>query len=61
MKTRPQNIRIQAGDVRVLRICRNKHDVRLLIYDDDTAVPLIQAKLSAAERQAIRKALRLDK
>ena len=61
MKPRRQTIKLKEGDVRVLRIYRGKHGFRLVIYDEDTAVPLIQAKLSAAERQAIRKALRPDK
>jgi hypothetical protein len=57
MKPRRQTIRLQAGDVRVLRIFRGKQAFRLAIYDQDTTVPLIQAKLSTAERQAIREAL----
>lgn len=61
MKPRRQTIRLKDGDVRMLRICCGKRMFRLAIYDEDSAVPLIQAKLSAAERQAIRKALGLDK
>jgi hypothetical protein len=57
MKPRKQTIKLQTGDVRALRIVRGKDAFRLVIYDEDTAVPLIQAKLSVAERQAIRKAL----
>jgi hypothetical protein len=57
MKPRRQTIKLKDGDVRMLRICRGKHVFRLAIYDDDAAVPLIQAKLSEAERQTIRKAL----
>ena len=57
MKPRRQTIRLQAGDVRALRIFRSKRDFRLVVYDEDTAVPLIQAKLSAAEGETIRKAL----
>ena len=61
MKFRQQTIKLQAGDVRMLRILRGKHAFRLVIYDEDTAVPLIQAKLSAAERWAVRKALGEEK
>ena len=57
MKTLIRTIKLSYGDVRALRIYRSKHAFRLVIYDEDSAVPLIQAKLSAAERQAIRKAL----
>jgi hypothetical protein len=61
MKPHRQTIKLQRGDVRALQIYRGKLAFRLAIYDEDTAVPLIQAKLSAAERQAIRKALEPDK
>jgi hypothetical protein len=61
MKARPQTIRLKEGDVRALRIYRGKHGFRLAIYDEDTAVPLVQAKLSTAERRAIWKALGPDK
>jgi len=61
MKPRRQTIRLKEGDVRALRIVRGKHSFRLVIYDEDRAVPLIQAKLSAAERRVIRKALGPDK
>jgi len=57
MKPCRQTIRLKDGDVRALRICLGKRDFRLVVYDEDTAVPLIQAKLSAVERQAIRRAL----
>ena len=51
------SINLPRGDVRELRIYRNKGTTRLVVYDDDRAVPLIQAKLSAAELLALRKAL----
>ena len=57
MKTRGQTIKLQSGDVRAVRIYRGKHDFHLAIYDEDTSVPLIHAKLNAAELWAIRKAL----
>jgi hypothetical protein len=61
MKPRRKTIRLKDGDVRAVRIYRGRRDFRLVVYDEDTAVPLIQAKLSAAERQAIRKALGPEK
>jgi|GEM_PF-5605541 len=61
MKPRRQTIKLKDGDVKALRIVRGKDAFRLVIYDEDTTVPLVQAKLSAAERRAIRKALGLDK
>ena len=61
MKARVRTIKLSCGDVRELRVYRNKHMTRFAVYDEDRAVPLIQAKLSAAERQAIRKALGPDK
>ena len=57
MKARVRTIKLSHGDVRALRIYRSKHAFRLVIYDEDAAVPLIQAKLSAAERQVLRNAL----
>jgi hypothetical protein len=61
VKPRGQTIKLHAGDVRMLRICCGKHTTRLVVYDEERGVPLIQARLSAAERQAIRKALGPDK
>jgi len=61
MNPRRQTIRLKHGDVRAVRIYRGKHAFRLAIYDEDTAVPLIQAKISAAERREIWKALGPDK
>ena len=61
MKVRRRTIKVQDGDVRQLRIVRDRHAFRLVIFDEDTAVPLIQAKLSEAERQAVRRALGPDK
>ncbi|MBN2559484.1 MAG: hypothetical protein JXQ75_00950 [Phycisphaerae bacterium] len=60
MKPRRKTIKLKEGDVRALRIFRGKHDFRLIIFDEDTLVPLIQAKLSAAERQEVRRALGPD-
>ena len=61
MKTRGQTIKLLHGDVRELRIYRKKRTTRLAIYDEDRAVPLIQAQLGASEREALRKALGLGK
>jgi hypothetical protein len=57
MKTRVRIIKLSHGDVRELRIYRNKRATRLVVYDDDRAVPLIQAQLEVPEREALRKAL----
>ena len=57
MKPRVRIIKLSHGDVRELRIYRNKGAARLVVYDDDRAVPLIQARLGATEREALRKAL----
>jgi hypothetical protein len=43
--------------VRELRGYRKKRTTRLAIYDEDRAMPLIQAQLGAPERVALRKAL----
>jgi len=61
MKPRRRTIKLKDGDVRALRIFRGRREFRLVIYDEDTAVALIQAKLTASEREAIRKALGPDK
>ena len=61
MKTRVWTIKLPHGDVKELRICRNKRTTRLVVYDDDRAVPLIKAQLGAPEREALRKALGPDK
>ena len=61
MKTLIRTIKLSHGDVRALRIYRGKRAFRLVIYDEDSAVPLIQAKLGAEEREAIRKALGIGK
>ena len=42
-------------------ICRNKRTTRLVVYDEDRAVPSIKAQLGASEREALRKALGTDK
>lgn len=57
MKTRRIIVKLETGDVRSLRIIRGKGSFRIAVYDADAAVPLIQAKLSAPERQALRRAL----
>jgi hypothetical protein len=57
VKTRVQTIKLLHGDVRELRIYRNKRTTRLVVYDDDRAVPLIKAQLGAPEREALRRAL----
>lgn len=57
MKTRVRTIKLSRGDVRELRIYRNRRTTRLVIYDDDRAVPLIQAQIGVLEREALRKAL----
>ena len=61
MKTRVQTIKLLHGDVRELRIYRNKRTTRLVVYDEDRAVPLIKAQLGKPEREALRKALGRDK
>ena len=61
MKMRVQTIKLPHGDVRELRIYRTKGTTRLVVYDEDRAVPLIQAQLGAPEREALRKALGRDK
>jgi len=61
MKTRVQTIKLPHGDVRELRIYRNKRTTRLVVYDEDRAVPLIQAQLGVLEREVFRKALGSNK
>ncbi|MGA7740265.1 MAG: hypothetical protein WBP56_03120 [Polyangia bacterium] len=60
MKTRIRTIKLPHGDVKELRIYRHKRKTRLVVYDEDRAVPLIQAQLGAPEREALRKALGRD-
>ena len=60
-KPRRQTIKLCGGEIRKLRIFRDRHAFRVVVYDDDTAVPLIQANLNETERRAIRKALGPDK
>jgi hypothetical protein len=50
-------VKPEKGDVRVFKIVRGKHTTRLVVYDEDRGVPLIQAQLSAAEREALVEAL----
>lgn len=57
MKTWVRTVKPKKGDVRTIRIVRRKHATRLAIYDDDHAVPLIQAMLSAPECAELRQAL----
>ena len=57
MKARVRTIKLSHGDVRALRIYRNRRTTRLVVYDGDRAVPLIQGQLGAPEREALRKAL----
>jgi hypothetical protein len=57
MKTRGGTIKLSCGDVRELRVYRNKRATRLVVYDEDRAVPIIQAQLGVAEREALKKAL----
>jgi hypothetical protein len=57
MKTYVRTIKLSCGDVRALRIYRNKRATRLVVYDEDRGVPLIQAQLGTPEREALRKAL----
>lgn len=58
MRAQRQTIKLKDGDVAALQIVRGKCAFRLVIYDEDAALPLIQATLNAAERKVIRKALR---
>jgi hypothetical protein len=39
----------------------HKRSTRLVVYDEDLALPLIKAQLGAPEREALRKALGTDK
>jgi hypothetical protein len=57
IKTRVRTIELSHGDVRVLRIYHNRRTTRLVVYDEDRCVPLIQAQLGVPEREALRKAL----
>jgi len=57
MKARVRNIKLSRGDVRALRIYRTKGSTRLVVYDEDRGVPLIQAQLAVPEREALKKAL----
>jgi hypothetical protein len=57
MNTRVQTIKLPHDDVRELRIYHNRRTTRLVVSDEDQAVPLIQAQLGAPERAALRKAL----
>ncbi len=57
MRTRVQTIKLSRGDVRALRIFRNKQAARLVIYDGHGPVPLIQAQLSRAECASLGRAL----
>ena len=57
MKMCVRTIKLSHGDVRALRIYRTKEATRLIVYDEDRGVPLIQAQLDAPEREALWKAL----
>jgi hypothetical protein len=57
MRTAVRLVKLEKGDVRVFKVLRGKHTTRLVVYDEDRGVPLIQAQLSAAEREALGKAL----
>ena len=61
MKTRVLTIKLSGGDVRELRIYRYKRATRLVVYDEERVVPLIQARFGVAERRAIWKALGPEK
>jgi hypothetical protein len=61
MKARVRTIKLSHGDVRALRIYRNKGATRLVVYDEDRSVPLIQARLGPPECEALRKALGMGK
>lgn len=61
MKARVRTIKLSRGDVRELRIYRNRRTTRLVDYDEDRGVPLIQAQLGVPEREALRKALGTEK
>ena len=54
MKTRVRTIKLSRGDVRVLRIYRSKGSTRLVVYDEDLAMPLIQAHLNVPQREKLR-------
>ena len=55
MKSRRLAIKLESGDVRSLRVFSGKRTFRLAIYDEDSAVPLIDAKLTPAEWSLLRK------
>jgi hypothetical protein len=57
MKTRVRTIKLSRGDVRLLRIYRSRSTTRLVVYDEDRAMPLIQAQLDASQSEALRRAL----
>ncbi len=57
MTSRRTTIGLESGDVRKLQIRRGKHTFRLAIYDENPAMPLIQAIVREAQRRAIRRAL----
>jgi hypothetical protein len=57
MKARVRTIKLSRGDARELRIYRNRRTTRLVVYDEDRGVPLIQAQLGVPEREALREAL----
>jgi hypothetical protein len=61
VKRRRVTVKIASGDVRMLRVVQGKRSFRLAVHDEDSEVPLIQAKLSVAERQSLQKALGPDK
>jgi len=61
MKARVRTVKLSHGDVRVLRIYRNNRATRLVVYDEDRGIPLIQAQLGTPEREALRKALGTNK
>jgi hypothetical protein len=57
VKGHVRTIKLSCGDVRELRIYRNRCTTRLVVYDEGRGVPLIQAQLGVSEREALRKAL----
>jgi hypothetical protein len=61
MRARAQTIKLSRGDVRALRILRNKRTARLAIHDDHGPVPLIHAQLSRHECVSLARALSLKR
>ncbi len=56
---RSRTIQLRGGDVRAIRLVLGRDHLRVLVFDDDGARPLIQARLDRAEIARLLAALRL--